>query len=89
MTEFNDEPFSFVDHAEEVLVKEFKCPNKAREILKKITGPYVQDRPYIGAKSKQEVKERNATIKREFNGTNHEELAKKYNLTPRQVRNII
>lgn len=33
--------------------------------------------------------ERNRAIKREFNGRNYDELAKKYNLTTRQIRNIL
>lgn len=34
-------------------------------------------------------KKRNATIRREFNGSNHKELAKKFGLSEQQIRNIV
>jgi len=44
---------------------------------------------YIAKRSREAMEKRNATICREFNGRNYDELAEKHELTQRQVRKIV
>lgn len=47
------------------------------------------DRFYVAANSRDNIKARNKLIVSQFTGRNIEDLAKRFNLKPRQIRNIL
>lgn len=47
------------------------------------------DRFYVANNSREDIKKRNKLINAQFNGHNIKELAKAFNLKPRQIRNIL
>ena len=59
------------------------------EAFKQLVTKYGGSEPYIPKASSLVIPIRNELIRREFDGTNHVELAIKFNLTERFVRHIV
>jgi Mor family transcriptional regulator len=47
------------------------------------------DRFYVAQNNREDIKARNKMIIAQFNGRNIDDLAKRFNLKPRQIRNIL
>jgi Mor family transcriptional regulator len=61
----------------------------ATEVERAIKAEAAGDRFYVAKKSRDDIKHRNNLIRAQFNGRNIDQLAKDFNLKPRQIRNIL
>jgi len=83
----NEGTFGFIDRVTD-LVRDLAGEDgieRFKQILHECDG----ERPLVTKEPRVIKKEKNKQIKKEFNGANYEDLARKYNMKERHIRRIV